>query len=70
MRYHLDGGNYFLIWPNHRPEDIDASLREAGILVRDMSSKNLIEGSVRVSIGTTNQMKQFWKVFSSLEGII
>jgi histidinol-phosphate aminotransferase len=28
-----------------------------------MAGKPLIDGSLRVSIGTTEQMKQFWRVY-------
>ncbi len=67
IRHHIDGGNYFLVWPRANPHDVVQGLREQGILVRDMSEKPLIEGSLRVTIGTTNQMKVFWKTFYSLE---
>ncbi len=68
-RYHIDGGNYLLIWPKHEVSKIELSLRAAGILVRNMKSKPLIEGSLRVSIGTTSQMAQFWAAFSEIDGI-
>jgi len=38
-------------------------LRQAGILVRSMAAKPLIDGSLRVSIGTTEQMQRFWAVY-------
>ncbi len=65
--YHADGGNYLLIWPNRNPQEITQLLQKDGILIRDMQGKPLIEGSLRVSIGTTEQMKQFWQVFSKYE---
>ncbi len=67
LRYQIDGGNYFLIWPRSEPSELAASLRMLGILVRDMSDKNFIEGSLRVSIGTKSQMMQFWNIFAQLE---
>ncbi len=67
IRYHIDGGNYFLLWPRRNPSEIDSCLRAEGILVRDMSNKPLIEGALRVSIGTRTQMKQFWEVFLKYE---
>jgi histidinol-phosphate aminotransferase len=69
VRYHLDGGNYFLLWPKGEPAQVDAALRSEGILVRAMTGKPLIDGSIRVSIGTTEQMKQFWRAYAKIEGI-
>ncbi len=66
IRYHMDGGNYFLLWPDRNATEIESLLRAKGILVRDMSHKPLIEGAIRVSIGTTMQMKEFWKIFLDL----
>ena len=66
MRHHCDGGNYLLIWPQHSVDAV-ASLREAGILVRSMAGKPLIDGCFRVSIGTTSQMKRFMEAFLPLE---
>ncbi|MEB3235591.1 MAG: histidinol-phosphate transaminase [Cyanobacteriota bacterium] len=60
VRHHCDGGNYLLIWPQRPASDVEAELREAGILVRSMAGKPLIDGSLRVSIGTGEQMRQFW----------
>ncbi len=68
-RYHLDGGNYLLIWPNQASLGVEASLKEAGILVRNMKGKPLIDGALRVSIGTTDQMQQFWEAFSNIDFI-
>ena len=42
-------------------------LREAGILVRSMAGKPLIDGCFRVSIGTTSQMQRFMEAFLPLE---
>ncbi|MFZ9569401.1 MAG: pyridoxal phosphate-dependent aminotransferase [Vulcanococcus sp.] len=69
VRHHIDGGNYLLIWPKQDPAQLDASLRQAGILVRAMTGKPLIDGSLRVSIGTTAQMQQFWSAYARLEGL-
>lgn len=69
VRHHVAGGNYLLVWPAQHPAQLDAALREAGILVRAMSGKPLIDGSLRVSIGTTAQMQQFWSAYARLEGL-
>ena len=67
VRHHCDGGNYLLIWPQRPVAEVDASLRQAGILVRSMVGKPLIDGCFRVSIGTTSQMQRFMEAFLSLE---
>jgi histidinol-phosphate aminotransferase len=63
MRHHVDGGNYLLIWPQRPAAEVDQALREAGILVRSMAGKPLIDGSLRVSLGTLEQMGRFWDAF-------
>jgi histidinol-phosphate aminotransferase len=63
VRHHVDGGNYLLIWPKRPAAEVDQALREAGILVRSMASKPLIDGSLRVSLGTLEQMGRFWAAF-------
>ncbi len=60
VRHFIESGNYFLIWPKNTPKKVGTLLKNQGILVRDMSGKPLLEGSLRVSIGTTKQMKFFW----------
>ena len=67
VRHHCDGGNYLLIWPQRPVAEVDAALREAGILVRSMAGKPLIDGCFRVSIGTTSQMQRFMEAFLPLE---
>jgi len=63
VRHHAAGGNYLLIWPERPAEEVEQRLRQAGILVRSMASKPLIDGSLRVSIGTTEQMQRFWAAY-------
>ena len=69
VRHHADGGNYLLIWPQAAVDDVEARLRQAGILVRSMAGKPLIDGSLRVSLGTTDQMSQFWAAYAAIEGL-
>jgi len=64
VRHHVDGGNYLLIWPKRPAAEVDQALREAGILVRSMAGKPLIDGSLRVSLGTLEQMGRFWEAFA------
>ena len=66
IRHHMNGGNFFLIWPKNNSSKIELSLKSKGILVRKMKDEPLINGSIRVSIGTTSQMKRFWEVFKEI----
>jgi histidinol-phosphate aminotransferase len=63
VRHHGEGGNYLLLWPPTSAVEVERRLRERGILVRSMAGKPLIEGSLRVSIGTTAQMQHFWRAY-------
>ena len=67
MRHHVDGGNYLLIWPESPGAAVDQGLRQAGILVRSMAGKPLIDGALRVSIGTREQMERFWQAFQAID---
>jgi histidinol-phosphate aminotransferase len=67
VRYHVEGGNYLLLWPQRDPAEVDQELRAAGILVRAMTGKPLIDGSLRVSIGTREQMRRFWDAYQTIE---
>tara|TARA_B100001250_G_scaffold1274_1_gene1148 strand:- start:360 stop:1481 length:1122 start_codon:yes stop_codon:yes gene_type:complete len=63
IHHHLNSGNYFLLWPDQNPIAIEEHLKTSGILVRNMKNKHLIDGSLRVSIGTTDQMKLFLDMY-------
>ncbi len=63
LRFHLDGGNYFLLWPEKSAGDVASSLKQLGVLVREMKVNSPLEGSLRVSIGTRTQMRKFWDAF-------
>ncbi len=69
VRHHSAGGNYLLIWPQGDPRAVEQALRQAGILVRSMAGKPLIDGSLRVSLGTRAQMEQFWRAYAAIEGL-
>ncbi len=69
IKHHIDGGNYFLLWPKISPAHVESALKAKGVLIRNMQGKPLIEGSLRVSIGTTDQMKQFWDALKECNGI-
>ena len=67
IRTNFCGGNYFLIWPNKNPLILIEEMREKGILIRSMSNKKDIEKSIRVSIGTKEQMIFFWNTYKELD---
>ncbi|MFO7630748.1 MAG: histidinol-phosphate transaminase [Prochlorococcaceae cyanobacterium] len=67
VRHHAAGGNYLLIWPELPAAEVEQRLRQAGILVRSMAGKPLIDGSLRVSIGTLEQMRQFWAAYQEAQ---
>ena len=67
-RHQGEGGNYLLLWPQARgAAAVEQRLRDAGILVRSMAGKPLIDGSLRVSIGTRAQMEQFWSAWQQAD---
>ena len=68
VRHHAAGGNYLLLWPRQDPALVEQRLKhEAGILVRSMAGKPLIDGSLRVSLGTQEQMQRFWAAYAAIE---
>jgi histidinol-phosphate aminotransferase len=69
VRHHAAGGNYLLIWPQAAVATVEERLKQAGILVRSMAGKPLIDGALRVSIGTTEQMERFWQAYRRIEAI-
>jgi histidinol-phosphate aminotransferase len=69
VRHHAAGGNYLLLWPLRPAAVVESELRAAGILVRSMAGKPLIDGALRVSLGTTEQMEQFWAAYRRIEGL-
>jgi histidinol-phosphate aminotransferase len=69
VRHHVAGGNYLLIWPRAEVTHVDDALRAEGILVRSMAGKPLIDGSLRVSLGTVEQMQRFWRAYAAIEGL-
>ena len=70
VRHHAAGGNYLLIWPQQSAAAVDQALRQAGILVRSMAGKPLIDGSLRVSLGSIEQMRRFWAAYAAIEGLV
>ena len=69
VKYHIGGGNYFLLWPKSGPTETEKQLKISGILVRSMDKKINLKGSLRVSIGTLEQMKRFWSAFKLIDKV-
>ncbi|MGC6482346.1 MAG: pyridoxal phosphate-dependent aminotransferase [Synechococcus sp.] len=67
VRFHGDGGNYLLLWPLRGVAAVEAELRAAGILVRSMAGKPQLDGALRVSLGTTEQMQRFWQAYQRID---
>ena len=67
VKHHIDGGNYFLLWPKSNPKQVEQKLKSSGILIRNMDKKENLKGSIRVSIGTMKQMKRFWSAFKIID---
>jgi histidinol-phosphate aminotransferase len=58
VRHAAGGGNYLLVWPRDCARIVEA-LRAAGILVRSMAGKPVIDGSFRLTVGTRADMRRF-----------
>ena len=69
VSHHADGGNYLLVWPRRDAASVEAELRAAGILVRSMAGKPQIDGALRVSVGTMEQMQRFWETYQLVDGL-
>ena len=69
INHHIEGGNYFLLWPKSEPDHVEQQLKSSGILIRNMDKKKNLKGSIRVSIGTIEQMKRFWSEFKIIDKI-
>ncbi|HLC95746.1 MAG TPA: histidinol-phosphate transaminase [Candidatus Nanoarchaeia archaeon] len=50
--------NFFLAKFGSKTKEVVALLREKAVLVRDRSSDPMLDGYIRITIGTKNQMKQ------------
>ena len=69
VEHHIDGGNYLLLWPKTNPKQVEQKLKSSGILIRNMDKKENLKGSIRVSIGTIEQMKKFWSTFKIVDKV-
>jgi len=70
VRHHASGGNYLLLWPQRGAAVVEEALRQEGILVRSMAGKPLIDGSLRLSLGTRGQMERFWQAYQRCDGLM
>jgi len=66
LRYFSQGGNYLLVWPGRDVAEVEGGLRARGILVRSMAGKPVIDGSFRLSVGTREQMQQFFAALAEV----
>jgi histidinol-phosphate aminotransferase len=67
VRHAAGGGNYLLVWPRDCARAVQA-LREAGILVRSMAGKPVVDGSFRLTVGTRADMQRFVTAFERALG--
>ena len=63
ITFYKSAGNFLLYRPT--PEQEERILKESGILVRPQDKTN-IENTLRLTIGTTDQMKRFIKVYQNV----
>jgi histidinol-phosphate aminotransferase len=68
VRHAAGGGNYLLVWPPGHCERVVEGLRARGILVRSMAGKPVIDGSFRLTIGTSEHMQRFMDAFQGVIG--
>ncbi len=66
VRHAAGGGNFVLVWPPRDCEAVVQALRARGILVRSMAKKPVIDGSFRLTIGTTGDMQRFMAAFADV----
>jgi histidinol-phosphate aminotransferase len=59
------GGNYLLVWPPGDCGQVVQALRAAGILVRSMAGKPVIDGSFRLTVGLQQDMRRFLAAFTT-----
>jgi histidinol-phosphate aminotransferase len=64
VRHAGEGGNFLLVWPPGGCARVVPALRAAGVLVRSMAGKPLIDGSFRLTIGTRADMARFVAAFA------
>ena len=57
--------NFFVVWAGPDARWLEAWMREHGILVRDRSNLPRMAGSVRVSVGSPEEMEKFLEVLAS-----
>jgi len=68
VRYFAEGGNYMLVWPSGRCEDVVQALRARGVLVRSMVGKPVIDGSFRLTVSAQEDMERFMMAFTAVLG--
>jgi histidinol-phosphate aminotransferase len=61
-------GNFLIAYFGKKSKEIQDALKEKGILVRDRSSYPLLDGCLRIGIGTKNQVKQLIDALKEILG--
>src|SRR6185369_7450661 len=61
VKFYASAGNFILFRPDN-PTEVAAALKSSGVLVRPQNKPG-IEGSLRLTIGTLVQMKDFVKIY-------
>ncbi len=67
IRTYPTSANFFLAKFGKKSDEIVKKLKEKGILVRDRSSYPLLNGCVRITIGTRKQMQQFVEALKEIK---
>ncbi len=61
IKFYRSDANFMLAYFGEQAKNVEAKLRGKGILVRNRSSDLLLNGCIRISIGTRKQMRLFIK---------
>jgi histidinol-phosphate aminotransferase len=64
IKFYRSAGNFILVKPE-KPEQVYENLKQNGILIRPRTESG-IEGTVRVTITTLEQMKQFCEIYEKV----
>lgn len=68
IRHARSHANYLLMWPPGELSSVVEGLRARDVLVRSMAGKPVVGGSLRLTIGTREQMQRFFAVLDEVLG--
>lgn len=66
IRYARSQANYLLLWPPGELSRVVDGLRGRDVLVRSMAGKPVVDGALRLTIGTRPQMRQFFEALDAV----